>query len=73
MAKRVTIQIDEELDRRVREHQAGMMLASNKAYSYSAAVNDLLARNIGRASSMHPASGGEASGVAGNQGEDHDG
>ena len=46
------------------------MLERNKAYSYSAALNDLLAKNIGRASSMHPASGGEASGVAGNQGED---
>ena len=44
MAKHVTIWIDGELDRRVREHQAKMMLASNKAYSYSAAINDLLAR-----------------------------
>ena len=73
MAKHVTIQIDEELDRMVREHRARMMLASNKTYSYSAALNDLLAKSIGRASSMHPASGGEASGVAGSQGEDHDG
>ena len=44
MAKRVTIMIDEELDRRVREHQAQKMLERNKAYSYSAAMNDLLAR-----------------------------
>ena len=66
--------IDEEVDRRVREHQAGMApLERNKAYSYSAALNDLLAKNIGLASSAHSTPGGEASGVAGNQGEDHDG
>ena len=45
MAKRVTILIDDELDRGVREHRAGMApLKRNKAYSYSAAVNDLLAK-----------------------------
>ena len=49
MAKRVTILIDEELDRRVREYQAKMMLEGNKACSYSAAMNDLLARGVRRA------------------------
>ena len=44
MAKRVTIMIDDELDRRIREHQARVTMERNKAYSYSAAVNDLLAR-----------------------------
>ena len=44
MAKRVTVTIDEELDRGVREHRARMMLERNKACSYSAAMNDLLAR-----------------------------
>ena len=43
MAKRVTIQIDEELDRRVREHRARKMLERNKAYGYPDAVKDLLA------------------------------
>ena len=45
MTKHATVTIDDELDRRVREYRARMMLASNKAYSYSAAVNDLLARS----------------------------
>ena len=31
MAKRVTIMIDDELDRRVREHQARKILDGNKA------------------------------------------
>ena len=44
MAKRVTITIDEEVDRRVREYQVKKMLEDNKAYSYSDAVTDLLAR-----------------------------
>ena len=43
MAKRVTIMIDDEVDRRVRQYQAQKMLDTNKAYRYSDAVNDLLA------------------------------
>ena len=45
MLKRVTIMIDEEVDRMVREHRARKTLEDNKAYSYSAAINDLLARD----------------------------
>lgn len=44
MKKRITLMMDDELDRRIREHQAGMMLERNRTYSYSDAVNDLLAR-----------------------------
>ena len=46
MAKHVTIRIDDEVDRRVREYQAKKMLEGNKACSYPAAVNDLLARSV---------------------------
>ena len=46
MAKQVTIMIDDELDRRVREHRAKKTLEDNRTYSYSAAVNDLLARGV---------------------------
>ena len=44
MAKRVTIMIDDEVDRKIREHQARKILERNKACSYSAAVIDLLTR-----------------------------
>ena len=46
MVPQVTIQIDEGVDRRVRECQARKMPEGNKAYSYPAAVNDLLARGV---------------------------
>ena len=46
MKKRVTIMMDDELDRRIREHQARMMLERNGTYSYSDAVNDLLAKGV---------------------------
>ena len=44
MAKRVTVTIDDELDRMVREYRARMMLERNRACSYPDAVKDLLAR-----------------------------
>ncbi len=44
MAKRVTFTIDDVLDRRIKEYQAKMMLDTNKAYRYSDAINDMLAR-----------------------------
>ena len=44
--KRTTFTIDDELDRKVREHQARTMLATGKAYSYSDAINDLLAKSL---------------------------
>ena len=46
MTKRVTFMISDELDRKVRQFQAKTILVSNKAYSYSDAINDLLARSI---------------------------
>ncbi len=46
MAKRVTFTIDDVLDRRIKEYQAKMMLDTNKAYRYSDAINDMLARGV---------------------------
>ena len=46
MAKRVTIRIDDEADRMVRQHRTQKMLDTNRACSYSAAINDLLARSL---------------------------
>ena len=44
MTKHVTFTIDDDLDRKIREYQATVMLERNRAYSFAAAVNDLLAR-----------------------------
>ncbi len=46
MARRVTIMIQDDLDRKVRQYQAKMIQSSNKSYSYSRAVNDILKKNI---------------------------
>ena len=46
MAKRVTIMIQDELDRSIRQYQASKIQATRKGYSYSHAVNDLLADSI---------------------------
>lgn len=42
MSKRVTIMIDEELDKKLRLWQAKMIKQTNSSYSYSKAVNDNL-------------------------------
>ncbi len=42
MRRRVTFMIHDDLDRKVRQHQAKVMLSSNKTYSYSDAINDIL-------------------------------
>lgn len=44
MKKHVTFAIDDDLDRKVREHQVRMMLELNETYSFSDTINDLLAR-----------------------------
>ena len=44
MARCTTIKIDDEVDRGVRKHRVRKILEGNKAYIYSAAMNDLLAR-----------------------------
>ena len=46
MAKRVTPVIICEMDHRVKKYRARMMLERNRTYSYSDAVNDLLARDV---------------------------
>ncbi len=46
VAKHATILMDDELIRKIRKHQARMMLERNAAYSFSDAVNDLLARGL---------------------------
>ncbi len=42
MSKRVTIMIDEDLDRLLRKVQAHMIVNTQAFYSYSKAINDTL-------------------------------
>ncbi len=56
MAKRVTITFGDDLHRRIRECQVRTMLERNRAYSFSEAVNDLLARDSSDGRSRVPSS-----------------
>lgn len=42
MAKRVTIMISEELDKKVRMKQAKLIQKTNNTVSYSSVINDVL-------------------------------
>lgn len=42
MSKRVTIMIDEDLDKKLRNRQAKMIQQSTKSVSYSRVINDVL-------------------------------
>ena len=46
MSKRVTIMIDDELDKKIRIFQAKKIQKDNASYSYSKAVNDILRKGI---------------------------
>ena len=46
MSRRVTIMIDEELDKKIRQFQAKKMQKENITYSYSKAINDLIRKSI---------------------------
>ena len=46
MGRRVTIMIDDGLDKKIRQFQAKIIQKENSTYSYSKAVNDLLRKAI---------------------------
>ena len=46
MSKRITIMIDNELDKKIRVFQAKKMQKENATYSYSKAINDILKKAI---------------------------
>lgn len=46
MSKRVTIMIDEDLDKKLRLRQAKLIQQEQSSYSYSKVVNDLLRRTL---------------------------
>ena len=46
MSKRITIMIDNDLDKKIRVFQAKKMQKENTTYSYSKAINDILKKAI---------------------------
>ena len=44
MAKRITIMIDEDLDKKIRMTQSKMILSENKSVSFSGVINSLHAK-----------------------------
>ena len=46
MGRRVTIMIEDNLDKKIRQFQAKMIQKENSTYSYSKAVNDLLRKTL---------------------------
>ena len=42
MGKRITIMIDDDLDKKLRQHQAKMIQQSQTSYSYSKTLNETL-------------------------------
>jgi hypothetical protein len=46
MAKRITILIDEDLDKKIRMEQSKMIVSENKSVSFSSVINSLLAKQL---------------------------
>ncbi len=46
MAKRVTIMLDEDLDKKIRNKQAKMIQETQSSYSFSNALNDVLRKGL---------------------------
>ena len=46
MAKRVTIVIDDDLDKKIRMIQAKMIQATSSSVSYSKTINELLEKGV---------------------------
>ena len=46
MGRRVTIMIDDSLDKKIRQIQTKIIEKENSTYSYSKAVNDLLRKAL---------------------------
>ena len=46
MSKRVTIMIDDAIDRKIRLYQAKMIQQTSQGYSYSKAINDILSESL---------------------------
>ena len=46
MSKRITIMIDDDLDKKLRTYQAKQIEKIQKTYSYSKAINDILRKSL---------------------------
>ena len=46
MSRRVTIMIDDDLDKKIRMYQAKMLQKENTSFSYSKALNEILRKCI---------------------------
>jgi hypothetical protein len=46
MAKRITVMIDDDIDKKLRQYQAKMIQQSSGAYSYSKTINDVLKKSL---------------------------
>jgi hypothetical protein len=46
VVKRVTVMIDDEVDKKLRMLQAKLISKSNSSVSYSAVINDLLKKHL---------------------------
>ena len=46
MSKRITIMIDNDLDKKLRTYQAKQIEKIQKTYSYSKAINDILRKSL---------------------------
>jgi len=46
LSRRVTIMIDEDLDKKLRLRQAKMIVQEQSSYSYSKVLNDLLRKGL---------------------------
>ena len=48
MAKRITIMLDDDLDKKIRMTQSKMILGENKPVSFSSVINSLLEKQISK-------------------------
>ena len=48
MAKRITIMLDEDLERKIRLAQSKKILAENKSVSFSYVINSLLEKQLAK-------------------------
>jgi len=46
MAKRITIMLGDDLEKKVRSYQAKKIQKENSSYSFSKAINDVLRKSI---------------------------
>lgn len=46
MSKRVTIMIDDDLDKKIRLRQAKMIQQEQASYSYSKTLNEIIRKNL---------------------------